>query len=214
MRSFISSVLFTALALAGARVHAQEPRADAAPVEEVLVTGEQPGPGLWMATKDGKTLWILGMHAPLPQKMTWRSREVETIIAESQRVVRWVNIETDVEASFFAKLSALPALMTMNNNPDGAKLADVVPAQTYEQWRVLKAKYMKREKSGEKLRPAFAALQLRDAALKTVGLSSSKPEAVVWPAVERLAKKHKVKILEPELRMSIKVEKPREVIKQ
>ena len=118
MRPSISFVLLVAVASGGAQ--SQEPATFADPgpeIEEILVTGEQPGPALWSATRDGKTLWILGMHAPLPAKMTWRAREVESRITESQVVVRWVQLETDIEVGFFAKLAAAPAVMSVGNNP-------------------------------------------------------------------------------------------------
>ena len=85
--------------------------------------------------------------------------------------------------------------------------------EAYEQWELLKRKYIfRRGNSVEKLRPAFAASELRSQAMIKTGLSSPKPGAVVWLEVQRLAKKHKAGILEPEVRMSIQVEKPREVI--
>ena len=41
-------------------------------LEEVLVTGQQPGPGLWKVTRPGDphghVLWILGNYSPLPKK--------------------------------------------------------------------------------------------------------------------------------------------------
>ena len=184
---------------------------DIAMLDQVLVTGEQPGPGLWKITKDGNALWILGTYGPLPKKMTWRSREVESIIAESQRVVRWVEIDTDVDVGFFAGLSALPLVFTAGNNPDGAKLKDVVPPEAYEQYQTLKAKYDERSNGKEKLRPAFAALELRDKASNESGLSSA---PVIWPTVERLAKRHKVKILQPKVKMEIKIDNPRAMIKK
>ena len=214
MRPSISFVLLLAVASGGAQ--SQEPATFADPepeIEEILVTGEQPGPALWSATRDGKTLWILGMHAPLPAKMTWRAREVESRITESQVVVRWVQLETDIEVGFFAKLAAAPAVMSVGNNPKGVKLKDRVAPEAYEQWEQLKQKYIfRRANSVEKLRPAFAASELRSQAMTKTGLSSPEPGAVVWPAVQRLAKKHKVRILEPEIRMSIQIDKPREVI--
>ena len=42
-------------------------------LDEVLVTGEQPGPAMWKAKRGDHTLWIVGTLRPLPSKMTWRS---------------------------------------------------------------------------------------------------------------------------------------------
>jgi len=199
------------LAAAPGGAQPQEPP----PLEEILVTGEQPGPALWSATRDGKTLWILGMHAPLPATMTWRSREVESRIAESQVVIRWVQLETDIEVGFFAKLAAVPAVMALGDNPRGVTLQDRVTPEAYELWQQLKRKYIdRRGNSVEKLRPAFAASELRSQAISKTGLSSPKPGAVVWPEVQRLAKRHKVGILEPEVRMSVALTHPRELIEK
>src|SRR5262249_39937863 len=46
-------------------------------VDEIVVSGEQPGPGLWKVTKGDHVLWILGTLTPLPKRMTWRSGEIE-----------------------------------------------------------------------------------------------------------------------------------------
>ncbi len=39
-------------------------------LDEVVVTGEHPGPGLWEVSNGERTLWILGTYAPLPKEMT------------------------------------------------------------------------------------------------------------------------------------------------
>ena len=49
-------------------------------LEEVLVTGEQPGPAMWKVKRGDHTLWIVGTLTPLPSKMTWRSQQVEDVI--------------------------------------------------------------------------------------------------------------------------------------
>lgn len=215
MRNCVPIALLLAAASSGAQT--PEPAAvdmDSTPaMEEILVTGEQPGPALWSATRDGKTLWILGMHGPLPASLSWRSREVESRISQSQAVVRWVQLETDLDVGFFSKMAALPVLFSMGDNPRGVKLKDRVSPQAYAQWEQLTEKYNFHDGlSAEDLRPAFAASKLRSQAMIETGLSSPKPDAVVWPTVEQLAKKYKVEIVEPEVRMSIPLDKPREVI--
>jgi uncharacterized protein YbaP (TraB family) len=153
---------------------------------------------------------MLGAFSPLSTKMTWRSKEVETVIAESQRVIRWVSVDTDIDINIFSALAAIPSAMKIANNPGDAKLKDVLPAEVYAQWQPLKAKYFGKDNDVEKHRPAFAAGELRARAIVAAGLSS---EFSIWPSLERLAKQHKVKILKPEVTMHIKVDKPRQMIK-
>ena len=53
----------------------------AAPMEEVVVTGEHEGPRLWKVHKDNDhVLWILGTVTPLPKKMIWQSDAVENVL--------------------------------------------------------------------------------------------------------------------------------------
>ena len=60
-------------------------------IEEVLVTGVQPGPGLWRVTRptdEGEhVLLIMGQYRTLPKEMEWRSTELEAAIASSQELL-------------------------------------------------------------------------------------------------------------------------------
>jgi hypothetical protein len=56
-------------------------------LEEVLVSGERPGPALWKVTHEDHVMWVLGEQKPLPAKMVWRPAEVEAAIASSQEVI-------------------------------------------------------------------------------------------------------------------------------
>src|SRR5690242_8623754 len=93
------------------------------PMDEVVVSGEQPGPGLWKVSKGTHTLWILGTLTPLPQKMTWRSREVENVVAKSNEVIGQESVSPNI--GFFRGISLLPSLLRARYNPNGATLKDV-----------------------------------------------------------------------------------------
>jgi hypothetical protein len=180
------------------------------PVEEVLVTGQQPGPGLWKVTRpdaEGEhVLWILGTHGPLPRKLDWRSRELESALATSQAVI--APVAMDAKVGPLGGITLLPSLIGIRDNPDGLKLEDVVPADLYARWLPLKERYIGRDRDVEGWRPIFAAQKLYESALRKAGLERS---GVIWPAVEKLARKSKVPVTEPEV--EIKVDKPRAAIK-
>lgn len=175
--------------------------------EEILVTGEQPGPGLWRIVKGEHVIWVLGSQSPLPKKMTWRASEAEKIVAESQELL--TNPTVDADVGFFTGLALLPSLIGVRNNPNGAKLQDVVPADLYARWKVLKEKYIGRDNDPEKWRPIFAAQELYSKAIDKSGLTSSN---AVWPLIEKAAKKNKLKITTPTVKL--KIEKARAAIKE
>jgi hypothetical protein len=60
-----------ALCLLGFPVLAQEDPGD---MEVVLVTGEQPGPGLWKVSRDGHVMWVFGTIGEVPDTIAWRTK--------------------------------------------------------------------------------------------------------------------------------------------
>ena len=180
-------------------------------LEEVLVTGQQPGPGLWKVTRPGDphghVMWILGNYSPLPKRMTWRSTELANMLAASQAVLAPVSVSAS--AGPLGGITLLPSLIGVRSNPDDKRLQDVVPADLYARWLPLKARYLGKNEGVEDWRPIFAAQELYRAALKKNDLV---PYDGVWPAVEKLARKARVPITEPGI--ELKVEKARAAIKE
>ena len=187
------------------------PAAAEAPLEEVLVTGQQPGPSLWKVTRvgdaDGHVLWILGNHSPLPRKLKWRSQELEAVLASSQEVLAPASI--NAELGPLGGITLLPSLIGARRNPDDARLSEMVPSDLYARWLTLKAQYLGNNDAVEKWRPIFAAQELYRAALKRKGLV---PYEGVWPEVEKLARRARVKVTTPEI--ELKVKKARAAIKE
>jgi hypothetical protein len=187
------------------------PAAAQQPIEEVLVTGQQPGPGLWKVTRpgdaDGHVIWILGNYSPLPKNMTWRSTELESVLATSQELLAPVSV--NASAGPLGGITLLPSLVGVRRNPAGARLQDVVPPDLYARWLPLKARYLGNDDDVEEWRPIFAAQELYRAALKKRDLV---PYEGVWPRVQKLARKEKLRITEPGI--ELKVEKARSAIKE
>jgi hypothetical protein len=180
-------------------------------IEEILVTGQQPGPGLWKVTRpggpDGHVLWVLGNYSPLPRKLTWRPGQIEAVIRASQQVLAPPSINASVGP--LGGITLLPSLIGVRNNPDGKRLVDVVPPDLYARWLPLKARYLGNDDGVERWRPIFAANELYNAALEERGLV---PYAGIWPQVEKLARKARVPVVDPEI--DLKVAKPRSAIRE
>ncbi len=167
-------------------------------VEELLIIGEQPGPGMWKVTKGTNTLWIVGTHEPVPQKMKWRAKGIREIVVESQEILSAPSTQVSTkQIGFFSALTMIPSAMESRKNPDNATLKDIVPADIYQRWLVLRDKYIDEnntndeDKDIERWRPVFAAYELYRNAIKKSGMTQTSP---VWPVINDTAKLHKVKV--------------------
>src|SRR5262245_30224853 len=100
-----------------------EPAADSAPIAEIVVTGESPGPGLWKVTREsepgGHTLWIIGDPPPLPKRLAWKSTAVEAVVLRSQEILRdtGVTMKPDENIGFFKGLTLIPSALKARKNP-------------------------------------------------------------------------------------------------
>jgi uncharacterized protein YbaP (TraB family) len=150
---------------------------DPTPLEEVLVVGEHPGPGLWKVSKRSHSLFILGTHGPLPADLVWRSREVEAAIARSNEILGAYSVSLRVDQE--------GALQSTRE-----QLKDVLPPRMYAQWRALRDKYIG-DKAADSLLPAAAALLLQARAYERSGLTYSDG---VWRTIYRLAQERGVAI--------------------
>lgn len=217
-KSFLSTLLISSLAMpayaqteAIAPAPAAEQQAETA-VETVVVAGQRPGPGLWKVSKDGHVLWILGTHSPLPTQMTWRSQQAEATLAQSQEVLGQPGAGFGISATpmnLLRGLTMLPTLIGSRNNPDGAKLQDILAPDVYARWLPLRKKYLGDDAGIERQRPLFAAQRLFDSALNQTGLSKRN---VVEEAVRELAKKSSIKFTATDVREEL--DDPRAALKE
>jgi hypothetical protein len=169
-------------------------------LDTVLVTGEQPGPGLWKVTRrdSDHVLWILGTQAPLPKMMNWRANEVESIIAQSQEVL--TDAQADLKIGFFSKLLLLPAALGAKKNADGASLKDILPPDLYARWSLLKQRYLGSGDGVERLRPILAANELYNKAISKSGMTNKN---ALLPVIEQIAKQHRVPVREIEVEIPV-----------
>jgi uncharacterized protein YbaP (TraB family) len=209
-RRVLAAALFGSLLLS--RVCTAQPEntsaaaASTATLGEVEVTGERPGPQMWKVAKDNHVLWIMGTLEPLPKKMTWRSKAVEDVLAQSQEVL-------PSRPTFGFSWNPIAALRLywqwrgIQKSPDHGTLAQSLPPDLYARFSALRNKYAPRDAQMEDLRPMVAALRLFEKGIDASGLSfhHEVQSAVLKLAQQRGVKQHK---------MTLPVEDPRGLLKE
>jgi uncharacterized protein YbaP (TraB family) len=164
----------------------------------VDVLGEQPGPGLWKVSRAGHVLWILGTLDHVPRRMTWRSRQVESALADAQQLL-------PSNPALSARMG--PILMVrmymqwrgMQKAPDRTQLRDWLTPQLYARFEAQKLRFDGADDRIERLRPPFAALRLYQRALEAAGLTRTNE---IEQTVLALAARRGVTVLRAPLRVS------------
>lgn len=204
-------VALLSMAILSNMAWAQEaPAVDDTSVHNILVVGQRPGPALWKVSKGDHVLWVFGTYSPLPKNMTWRSQAVENALAQSQELLTQPGSAFSVGwASSFNMLTAAPFLVGIKKNANGAHLQDVLPADVYSRWSVLKTKYIGSDASIEEERPMFVADTLFE---KAIGASGMDKGYAIQRRIEELAKNWKIKRTSTTLMLPM--ENPREAVRE
>jgi len=158
-------------------------------LDEVVVTGEHTGPGMWHVHRGTAHLWILGSMSPLPKGITWRSKQLEQLLDSTNRVVVQKPLEFGIVRILWLLLTERSLLMVGG----GKRLRDVMPPALYARFSAQRAKYSDDADKWERYRPLIAAAFLQQAAFHEVGLST---RLDLGAAVRMLAKKHDVPVEE------------------
>lgn len=172
-------ILATALLMAAGILGAAEPEPS---MDVVLVTGEQPGPALWQITSGDHDLWLLGEVAPLSRKAKWRSKQFESLLANSQEVILHDNSHMfqGKQAAEAARARELPDERSLSEllSPDLRSRVDEV------------AKIFDVNEPLEGLSPSVVGTRLANASLRTLDLRVISLQA----SVLALARKAKARI--------------------
>jgi hypothetical protein len=123
-------------------------------------------PPLWLFTKGSKQIIVLGTQLPLPESGVVVTEPIKTYIAQSQAVLTGPGLKSGDSVGFLQGLTLVGSMRKAQRNDDGRTLSEVVPADVYSRWMILKSKYLGRDSGVEELRPMYAAYQLYTAALK------------------------------------------------
>jgi uncharacterized protein YbaP (TraB family) len=158
-------------------------------IDEVVVTGERAGPGLWHVHGATGEAWIMGTVSPLPKDITWRSRQLEQILASAKVVLVGKPFEIGILRALWLFITERDLLMV----PGGRRLKDVMPPEQYARFETLRARYNSDPDKWTHFRPIIATAFLEQAALRQVGLSA---RLDIGNEVRTLARKHDVRIEE------------------
>ncbi len=174
-------------------------------LDEVLVTGERPGPAMWKVSRDGHMLWIMGTLSPMPAKMSWRQKRAEEVIKASGEILATSTSDWDMDLGFRESIGMIRTLLKLRHNADGSTLREVLPEDVYERWHAAHRRWFGGKPSPkERARPLYAAMLLYSRALEKSGLTE---EPLVWERAAKVARKHKVKIRQRRFR--VKIEDPK-----
>ena len=158
-------------------------------MDDMVVTGERPGPGLWHVHHGTAQVWIMGSMSPLPKGITWRSKQVEQLLDGTHQVLVQKPFEIGIARILWLLITERSVLMLTG----GKRLKDVLPPELHDRFAAQRAKYTNDPNKWERFRPLIAAAFLQQAAFHQVGLST---RVDLGAAMRSLAKKHHVRVEE------------------
>ena len=158
-------------------------------MEELVVTGERTGPGMWHVHRGAAQVWILGSMSPLPKGITWRATQVEKVLDGAGQALVQKPFEIGIARILWLLITERSVLMVRG----GKRLKDVLPPELHARFAAQRAKYTNDANKWERFRPLIAAAFLQQAAFHQAGLST---RLDLGAAVRTLAKKHRVRVEE------------------
>jgi len=186
---FAEAFIFTVGLAMNFGTAAAEQAAPAQALDEIIVTAERAGPGMWHVHRGDANVWILGSISPLPRDITWRSKQVESVLERTSRVLVQKPIEISVPRILWMLIADRKLLMVGG----GKKLKDVLPPELHARFAAQRSKVTDDANKWERYRPIIAAAFLQQAAFHQVNLSM---RLDLGAALRELAKKHGVRIEE------------------
>jgi TraB/PrgY/gumN family len=191
--------------------HAQQDLQPIAPApqnvdEEFIVTGRLPGPPLWKVSNGDNTLWIFATLSPIPKGMEWDSTRAERVLAKAQEYLEppsaRVTVSPLVRYNPINLVRGYRLAKRLSANDDKQRLEEVLPAQLYQRYLVLKNQYAAKDKDLDALRPLAASDRLEDQVFDQEGLVRG---GAITRKIDKLVNKNS-KLKKTETRVKMKLE--------
>ena len=189
MRTATKALIATSLLAGHSAVAAGAADQIALPLDEIVVTAERAGPGMWHVHRGDANVWILGSVSPLPRDITWRSKQVENVLESTSQVLVQKPIEISIPRILWMLIADRKFLMVGG----GKRLKDVLPPELYARFAAQRSKLDEPLDKWERYRPIVAAAFLQQAAFHPVNLSL---RLDLGAALRNLAEKHGVRVEE------------------
>jgi hypothetical protein len=151
-------------------------------MEVIVVTGEQPGPGLWKVSSGNHVMWILGEVSPFPRKVKWKAEKFDSLLRNSQELI------LDFSGYWRSDKHETAAYVRAEKLPGGLALKDVISPALHV--RVEATAKVFGASALDELRPFSATNRLVIGAMKKLDLTSFSARF----AAEALGQKRRVKI--------------------
>lgn len=158
MRTFL--LLLFALFLVVAPARALDPTVS----EEIVV--ERPGPRLWRIPGASGEVYVLGVEQPLPKGFTWKTAEIDAVIARANRAVIGDNRVSIGIGDLISQRKAF-------RNPNGAKVSELLDPAAKARFDAARRAHGFDDDDLEGWRPYVAGLFLLDKGMTAAGLSRS-----------------------------------------
>ncbi|MGC3980314.1 MAG: TraB/GumN family protein [Steroidobacteraceae bacterium] len=159
-----------------------------AALDEVVITGEQPGPALWQVRKGEHVLWILGTVAMLPKEVTWNTQPLEQLM---NRVNALLPESAELNIGVLSLLMH-PINLTHSVMLPGSKtLQQVLSADSYMQFNRLRMQYAPDEKMLDRTRPMPALIELQGRAARN---EQKLTTASIARSVIKMAEQNHIKV--------------------
>jgi uncharacterized protein YbaP (TraB family) len=168
--------------------------------DELVVVGRYPGPPLWKVSNGANELWIFATLDTIPDGMTWDSTNVERVVGGAEALLLPPGASAR-PPNPFKLIGIYRQMRRLSRNEGDALLADVVPANLYTRYTVLRDKYLPKEDKLERQRPAIVAVRLYAEALEATGLTYGGEN--IQKTIERIARRARVERVDTEIKVSV-----------
>ena len=122
---------------------------------------------MWHIRHNAADIWLLGSLSPLPRGITWRSRQVERVLAGTSQVLVQKPFEIGIPRILWVLLTERSLVLETH----GKRLKDALPPDLYGRFAALRMQYADDPEKWEHYRPIIAVALLQQAAFHKAGLS-------------------------------------------